>query len=55
VVRDLGKPAEAQPLFERALRIYEASYGPDHPTTRQNLHWIQELHRGLFIAYPEEV
>jgi hypothetical protein len=30
-LRDFGKPDQAQPLFERALRIDEATYGPDHP------------------------
>jgi tetratricopeptide (TPR) repeat protein len=37
-----GHPAAARPLFERALRIREASYGPDHPevaTTLHNLAW----------------
>ena len=31
MLRDRGDPAAAQPLFERAVAIGEASYGPDHP------------------------
>jgi tetratricopeptide (TPR) repeat protein len=27
----LGRPAEALPLHQRALRIQEVAYGPDHP------------------------
>ena len=27
-----GRPSDARPLFERALAISEATYGPDHPT-----------------------
>ncbi|WP_367134559.1 FxSxx-COOH system tetratricopeptide repeat protein [Saccharothrix sp. HUAS TT1] len=26
-----GRPADAQPLYQRALAIAEATYGPDHP------------------------
>jgi Tfp pilus assembly protein PilF len=28
---DLGESVTARPLFERALHIREAAYGPDHP------------------------
>ena len=31
ILQDLGQPAEARPLAERALAIDEAAYGPDHP------------------------
>ena len=31
ILRDLGDPAAARPLAERALAITEATYGPDHP------------------------
>ncbi|MCK9921445.1 tetratricopeptide repeat protein, partial [Frankia sp. AgPm24] len=30
-LRDLGRVGEALRLFERALAIGEAVYGPDHP------------------------
>jgi tetratricopeptide (TPR) repeat protein len=30
-LRALGQPATAQPLYERALRITETAYGPEHP------------------------
>jgi tetratricopeptide (TPR) repeat protein len=33
----LGQPATARPLFERALTITEATYGPDHPTVATQL------------------
>jgi tetratricopeptide (TPR) repeat protein len=35
-----GKPAEAEPLCQRALAIYEKALGPEHPYTvvvRNNL------------------
>ncbi|MFC5056846.1 tetratricopeptide repeat protein [Saccharothrix xinjiangensis] len=32
-----GRPGDAQPLFERALTIDEATYGPDHPTVATRL------------------
>jgi tetratricopeptide (TPR) repeat protein len=31
LLRDTDRPAEAEPLFRRALAIIEGSYGPDHP------------------------
>ncbi|WP_374628751.1 tetratricopeptide repeat protein [Frankia sp. AgPm24] len=34
-MRDLGRVGEALRLFERALAIGEAVYGPDHPTVRK--------------------
>jgi hypothetical protein len=27
----MNRPTEAEPLYRRALAIFEASYGPDHP------------------------
>ena len=32
-LRDLGEPATARPLLERALHINETTYGPDHPAS----------------------
>ena len=32
-----GKYAEAEPLFTRALNIWERAFGPDHPTLAQGL------------------
>lgn len=40
VLRELGKPDQALPLYARALEITEAAYGPDHlavATTLNNL------------------
>ena len=31
---DQGKDAEAEPLFQRSLTIYEKALGPDHPHTK---------------------
>jgi non-specific serine/threonine protein kinase/serine/threonine-protein kinase len=31
MLMDLGKHQEAQPLLEKALRLYELQFGPDHP------------------------
>jgi tetratricopeptide (TPR) repeat protein len=43
----LGQPATAQPLFERALRITEATYGPDHPTVATRLNNLAGALRDL--------
>jgi hypothetical protein len=40
-----GKPDQARPLFERALTITEAAYGPNHPrtvTVQRNLEAFDE-------------
>ena len=39
--------AEAKPLMERALRIDEASYGPDHPTVAIRLGNLAMILRDL--------
>ncbi|TQM82327.1 Tfp pilus assembly protein PilF [Saccharothrix saharensis] len=36
-LRTHGRPGDAHPLFERALGITEATYGPDHPTVATRL------------------
>ena len=33
LLQDTNRLGEAEPLYRRALAIYEASYGPDHPRT----------------------
>jgi hypothetical protein len=35
VLRELGDPAAARATLERALTIFEAVYGPDHPDTQK--------------------
>ena len=35
--------AEAEPLYRRALKIDEASYGPDHPTVARDLNILAGL------------
>ena len=37
---DLGRPGEALPLHQRALRIREAVYGPDHPDVGTGLNYV---------------
>ena len=43
VLRDLRQLARARSLHERALRIFEACYGSDHPVTRRSRHWLHIL------------
>jgi len=33
LLRDTNRPSEAEPLLRRALGIFEASLGPEHPDT----------------------
>ena len=42
-----GRPAEALPLHERALRIDEAAYGPDHPDVAIHLNLVGRALSGL--------
>jgi centrosomal protein CEP104 len=35
---------KAQPLYERALRIYEKTHGPDHPDVAHTLTDLAVLH-----------
>lgn len=32
-----NKHSEAEPLYERALRVYEDSFGPNHPRVAETL------------------
>jgi anti-sigma regulatory factor (Ser/Thr protein kinase) len=45
--RDLGRPADALPLQERALAITEATLGPDHPDTAIWLSNLAAAYRSL--------
>ena len=40
---DLGEPATARPLLERALHIRETAYGPDHPASVRVRQALQQL------------
>jgi CHAT domain-containing protein len=40
----LGRPADAEPLFKRALAIWEKALGPDHPTVALSLNILAELY-----------
>ena len=42
---DQGKNAEAGPLHERALVIYEKALGPEHPLVATSLNNLAELYR----------
>ncbi len=39
-----GRYAEAEPLYQRALAIYEKALGPDHPTTATQLNNLVVLY-----------
>ena len=43
VLSALGRPAEALPIHQRALRIDEAAYGLEHPSTRQSRQYVEQL------------
>ncbi len=49
VFHELGRFEEAEPLFHRALKIDEASFGPDHPKVARDLKnlasFLQDTHR----------
>ncbi len=40
---ELGEPGTARPLLERALRINETTYGPDHPASVYARQALQQL------------
>ena len=40
-----GRYAEAEPLYKRALAIYEKALGPDHPDVANSLNNLAELYR----------
>src|SRR5260370_9519922 len=40
-----GKYLEAEPLYLRALSIYEQAYGPEHPSTAATLHQLASLYQ----------
>ena len=42
--RDQDRPAEAEPLFERALAIREKVLGPEHPDTKTIRGSLRSLH-----------
>jgi tetratricopeptide (TPR) repeat protein len=39
-----GKYEQAEPLYQRALTIFERVLGPDHPDTARNLHDLAALY-----------
>ncbi len=40
----MGDYATAEPLYQRALKIYEKALGPDHPSTAISLNNLAQLH-----------
>ncbi len=42
-LRDLGRPADARPLAQRAVAIAEAAYGPDHPEVGIHLSRLAQI------------
>ena len=47
MLRDLGDPAAARPLAERALALAETAYGPEHPDVGVALNILAEILRDL--------
>ena len=47
-----GDYGRAQPLYERALRIYEAAHGPDHADVAHTLTDLAVLHLEQARARP---
>src|SRR5688500_13089319 len=47
VLHASGRPEAALPLYEEALRLREASLGPEHPAVAQSLHNLAEALRAL--------
>jgi tetratricopeptide (TPR) repeat protein len=47
ILQDLGDAAGAKPLAERALRLDEASYGPDHTVVATALNNLATILRDL--------
>jgi len=43
ILRDLGRPDEAEPLARQALEIFEGILGPDHPQTQSARHDLDTL------------
>jgi tetratricopeptide (TPR) repeat protein len=46
-LQEHGQPGAARPLYERALAIDEAAYGPDHPTVAIDLNLLATALHGL--------
>ena len=47
VYQSQGKYAEAEPLFKRALAIYEKALGPEHPDVATTCQNMAELYRQI--------
>ena len=44
-LRDRARYTEAEPLYQRALRIWEQAYGPEHPLVAYPLYNLADLYR----------
>ena len=42
-----GKPEEAEPLYKRAVAVWEKALGPDHPNVASGLNNQAELLRQM--------
>ncbi len=45
--REMGRYAEAEPLFRRSLEINEKQLGADHPNVAQSLNNLAALYREM--------
>ena len=44
-LHDRIRHTEAEPLYQRALRIWEQAYGPEHPLVASPLYYLADLYR----------
>jgi tetratricopeptide (TPR) repeat protein len=42
--KEAGRYADAEPLYKRALAIWEKALGPDHPDVAQSLNNLADLY-----------
>lgn len=53
-MKDQGELAAALPLFERALAIHEKVLGPEHPSTKNSIHFTANALNALGRAQEAE-
>ena len=45
LLREMGRGADAEPLYQRSLAIWENALGPEHPDVAQSLEYYAALLR----------
>ncbi len=51
--REQGKYAQAEPLYQRALHIWEQALGPDHPQVAYRLNGLASLYQNR-VSMPRQ-